>query len=517
MVKKIPEPLAIDIDSFASQIRPNPAFSEPSHLPEKAPPPPNQRDWPGFPPALMTDISERTKTFAADLTPLMNEFWRMQKERALVKAALARWQLYRLNLEDSIVEAYAHQDRISAYFTALLFERVYMRTLSYHYMFLNVAEKRWLDTREFMSFHVEGRLEHLHRVAAQFKDKLESPYVNELKKPNELKVFDQVYEKRIADVKWKQDLDKQLIETTHFFRNFFQKVILEETLYQQQFMRDKNFQDKVVEASQVNKERVAKHFDQLIQQQKEIVLPMIVKHIESLDFYKKSYEANYALHIDNISRESERVFDRQRMQKHLFEKKQPKNSENLLGTDLETLNRRATDHATKKVEDSIHAPQSAIPKIVTIKETSFIPIDQQAQFVPKLQSEAALQERTESPAPIRLATAPVELKNQEHSHNLRQDREVPLTKDQEALVRRIRDNTTALLAAHDYTRQIQRVAYDDSPNIGSDMSHKEPALPPRLVEEISPLADVRDVTDENPNTEKNQGTVPMRSDKDSED
>ena len=179
--------LKVRFDEFAALTRRPPQFGEPMELASKAPPPPGQAKYPSVFAVSLPSLRESIHRAAADLHPLMNEFWRRKKAVTLQKAAMRHWQMRRLQLEDEIIADHRHQDQLSRYFSALLFERVFLRSLLSRDKFGQLATHHDFKLKRQSQKLLVSAREAAQMRSALYGQKLIHPYQNSIQVPNDKK------------------------------------------------------------------------------------------------------------------------------------------------------------------------------------------------------------------------------------------------------------------------------------------------------------------------------------------
>lgn len=197
ILKNLPR---VDIRSYTSQVRRQPEFSEPMELAEKAPPPPNGTPLPSIFNVYLPEANRAIHKAAIDLHPLLNEFWRRIKNRNLELAALKQWQLKRERLERAILQDHLRKDLLSAYFTALLFERVFLRSLLSREVYRELAAFHDFKQRS-QAAHLAGQHQNKNQLQRlEMSELLANPFYTVLHVPNHKKIDDEVFiqQKNIA-------------------------------------------------------------------------------------------------------------------------------------------------------------------------------------------------------------------------------------------------------------------------------------------------------------------------------
>lgn len=156
-------------------------------LAESHPPMPPMRFEP---PALNRTPDTRLYKLAAELAPWMDEFHHRVLDRARIHERLKMIERTRFQNDMAEIKYYRQVDRLHAWITELLFERVYQRVGRNLQMFDKVAQREWQDTKHWNEVHKEQRLKEAKAYPELHKKELVHPYRFEIKLPNDKKAVD---------------------------------------------------------------------------------------------------------------------------------------------------------------------------------------------------------------------------------------------------------------------------------------------------------------------------------------
>jgi hypothetical protein len=166
-------------------------YGQVKSLAETHPPMP---PWRFEPPALNRTPDTRLYKLAAELAPLMDQFHHRILDRSRLRAQLDMIERTRFQNDMAEIKYYRQVDRLHAWITELLFERVYRRVGRNIQMFEKAALRDWLDARHWKEVHQEQRLAESKLYPELHKKELVHPYRFEIKLPNDEKALDKAQE-----------------------------------------------------------------------------------------------------------------------------------------------------------------------------------------------------------------------------------------------------------------------------------------------------------------------------------
>jgi hypothetical protein len=141
-------------------------------------------------PALNRTPDTRLYKLAAELAPWLDEFHHRVLDRARIRQRLKMIERTHFQNDMAEIKYYRQVDRLHAWITELLFERVYQRLGRSLQMFEKVAQREWQDTKHWHDVHKEQRLKEAKAYPELHKKELVHPYRFEIKIPNDKKAVD---------------------------------------------------------------------------------------------------------------------------------------------------------------------------------------------------------------------------------------------------------------------------------------------------------------------------------------
>ncbi|HET9237817.1 MAG TPA: hypothetical protein VFO10_11230 [Oligoflexus sp.] len=142
------------------------------------------------PPALNRTPDTRLYKLAAELAPWMDEFHHRVLDRARIHERLKMIERTRFQNDLAEIKYYRQVDRLHAWITELLFERIYQRVGRNLQMFDKVAQREWQDLKHWHEVHKEQRLKEAKAYPELHKKELVHPYRFEIKLPNDKKAVE---------------------------------------------------------------------------------------------------------------------------------------------------------------------------------------------------------------------------------------------------------------------------------------------------------------------------------------
>jgi hypothetical protein len=138
-------------------------------------------------PALNRTPDNRLYKLAAELAPWMDEFHSRILDQARIRARLDMIERTRFQNDMAEVKYYRQVDRLHAWITELLFERVYRRVGRNLQMFEKAALREWQDAKHWTEVHQNQRLIEARMYPELHRKELVHPYRFEVKIPNDKK------------------------------------------------------------------------------------------------------------------------------------------------------------------------------------------------------------------------------------------------------------------------------------------------------------------------------------------